>query len=156
MGESTGAMKVRLEKLTKRSEELWGQMDKLWASAWRRNQADIATLNSKVVVQSGKITKQGKESAANSVKLKAVSQQQTETEFSLGVLTEQLQSVQNLKTQLSEIENTIATIQSKSLNGDKQQIEMASSYTELNTIIKRLAQRLEYLESRLGTSATTN
>jgi chromosome segregation ATPase len=156
MGESTGAMKVRLEKLTIRSEELWIQMDKLWASAWRKNQADIATLNSKVVVQAGKVTKQVKDSTVNSLKLKAMGQQQTETEFSLGVLTEQLQSVQNLKTQLTEIENSLATIQSKNLNADKHQIAMASSYTELNTTVKRLIKRLEYLESKLGTTSATN
>lgn len=156
MGESTGAMKVRLEKLTIRTEELWGQMDKLWASAWRKNQADIATLNSKVVVQTGKVTKQVKENAANSVKLKAMSQQQTETEFSLGVLTEQLQAVQSLKNQLTNIENSLATIKSKNLNGDKQQIEMGSNYTELNSTVKRLVKRLEYLESKLGTTSTTN
>jgi chromosome segregation ATPase len=156
MGESTGAMKVRLEKLTKRSEELWIQMDKLWASAWRKNQADIATLNSKVIVQTGKVTKQVKDSTANSLKLKAMGQQQTETEFSLGVLTEQLQSVQNLKAQLTEIENSLATIQSTNLNADKQQIAMASSYTELNTNVKRLIKRLEYLEAKLGTTSATN
>jgi septal ring factor EnvC (AmiA/AmiB activator) len=35
-------------ELANRAEELWGQMDKLWASAWRRNQKDIKDL-SKVV-----------------------------------------------------------------------------------------------------------
>jgi len=156
MGESTGAMKVRLEKLTKRTEELWVQMDKLWASAWRKNQADIETLNSTINVQTGKVATQGKESAANSAKLKAVTQQQTETDFSLGVLTVQIQSVQNLKAQLTEIENSLASIQSKTLSSDKQQIQMAANYTGLNTTVKQLVKRLEYLESRLGTSSTTN
>ena len=48
MGNSTVALQVKVGELANRAEELWGQMDKLWASAWRRNQKDIKDL-SKVV-----------------------------------------------------------------------------------------------------------
>lgn len=48
MGNSTVALQVKVGELANRTEELWGQMDKLWASAWRRNQKDIKDL-SKVV-----------------------------------------------------------------------------------------------------------
>ncbi|MFQ3207323.1 MAG: chromosome segregation ATPase [Glaciecola sp.] len=45
MGNSTVALSVKVTELAERTEDLWGQMDKLWASAWRRNQEEIKTLN---------------------------------------------------------------------------------------------------------------
>lgn len=47
MGNSTVALQVKVTELSNRAEELWDQMDKLWASAWRRNQKDIKDLNQK-------------------------------------------------------------------------------------------------------------
>ena len=44
MGNSTVALQVKVGELANRAEELWGQMDKLWASAWRRNQKEIQDL----------------------------------------------------------------------------------------------------------------
>jgi chromosome segregation ATPase len=45
MGNSTVALQVKVGELSTRAEELWEQMDKLWASAWRRNQQEIKTLS---------------------------------------------------------------------------------------------------------------
>lgn len=47
MGNSTVALQVKVNELSNRAEALWEQMDKLWASAWRRNQKDIKELNQK-------------------------------------------------------------------------------------------------------------
>ncbi|MBT4883766.1 MAG: hypothetical protein HON44_07325 [Glaciecola sp.] len=44
MGNSTVALQVKVTELANRSEVLWQQMDKLWASAWRRNQSEIKDL----------------------------------------------------------------------------------------------------------------
>ena len=49
MGNSTVALQVKVNELSNRAEELWDQMDKLWASAWRRNQKDIKELNQKLL-----------------------------------------------------------------------------------------------------------
>ena len=48
MGESTVALQVKVTELSNRAEELWDQMDKLWASAWRRNQKEITELGEKL------------------------------------------------------------------------------------------------------------
>ena len=48
MGESTVALQVKVSELTEESNELWDQMDKLWASAWRRNQKEITDLGDKL------------------------------------------------------------------------------------------------------------
>ena len=48
IGESTVALQVKVTELSNRNNELWEQMDKLWASAWRRNQKEIADLGARV------------------------------------------------------------------------------------------------------------
>jgi len=48
IGESTVALQVKVTELSNKSAELWEQMDKLWASAWRRNQKEIADLGDRV------------------------------------------------------------------------------------------------------------
>lgn len=48
IGESTVALQVKVTELSNKTNELWEQMDKLWASAWRRNQKDIEDLSKKV------------------------------------------------------------------------------------------------------------
>jgi chromosome segregation ATPase len=45
MGNSTVELQVKVGELSARAEELWDQMDKLWASAWRKNQQEIKTLS---------------------------------------------------------------------------------------------------------------
>ena len=45
MGNSTVALQVKVSELSATAKELWEQMDKLWASAWRRNQQEIETLS---------------------------------------------------------------------------------------------------------------
>ena len=39
--QSSAAMSVKIKELVEKTETLWQEMDKLWASAWRRNQKDI-------------------------------------------------------------------------------------------------------------------
>ncbi|MDM7860541.1 hypothetical protein QTP81_08030 [Alteromonas sp. ASW11-36] len=48
LGESTVALQVKVSELSNRADELWEQMDKLWASAWRRNQKELGDLTTKV------------------------------------------------------------------------------------------------------------
>lgn len=44
MDQSSATIGLRLKELTDKTNELWEQMDKLWASAWRKNQSEIAKL----------------------------------------------------------------------------------------------------------------
>ena len=48
IGESTVALQVKVTELTNKTAELWEQMDKLWASAWRRNQKEIADMGDRI------------------------------------------------------------------------------------------------------------
>ncbi len=44
IGNSTVELQVKVNELGEKTEVLWEQMDKLWASAWRRNQSEIQAL----------------------------------------------------------------------------------------------------------------
>lgn len=52
MGESAVVIQSRVSALDARTKELWSQMDKLWASAWRRNQSDIKEINTQLTSMS--------------------------------------------------------------------------------------------------------
>jgi len=154
MGESAGAMKARLEALTTKTDDLWKQMDKLWASAWRRNQADITKLNSLGKIHSDKISRFEKQNTTNNTSLKNTNQKLTDMEFNVGILAEQVQTAQKLNTELEQLKNSIATLQSKTMGGDKQQIELAGKVSQLLTTQNILLKRLRLLESKVGKPAS--
>ena len=147
LGESAGDMKARLTVLTKKTEELWTEMDKLWASAWRRNQAEIADLAKESKTTAANLSKQ---TAIAADSLKAMNQKLTDNDFTIGILTEQVQAAQKLKSQLDEIKNSFASLQTKSLTKDKQQIDLAISLTQLKNEQQLLIERIKRLESRLA------
>ena len=49
MDQSAAALQIKVSELSLKTEDLWRQMDKLWASAWRRNQSEIGVLNKTVM-----------------------------------------------------------------------------------------------------------
>ena len=83
MGESTVALQVKVNELNDKTSELWEQMDKLWASAWRWNQKEIADLGERV----SKV-----QSAANK-DINAVSEDVDAQSATMGSLKNQLASV---------------------------------------------------------------
>ncbi len=56
LGESSGSLQAQLAKLNTRTDTLWTEMDKLWASAWRKNQAQIKSVESKLGTQQKEIS----------------------------------------------------------------------------------------------------
>lgn len=58
MDQSAGALRVTVSELTEMTDELWNQMDKLWASAWRKNQTEIAQLNERLNLSSSQSKRQ--------------------------------------------------------------------------------------------------
>jgi len=150
MGESAVAMRVKLDTLSKKTDDLWAQMDKLWASAWRRNQADIEKLNQQIKNHKALFSKQTKQNQTNTATLKSMGQKQTETEFTVGILNEQVQAAQTFKSQLEDLQNKMASIQSKTMGKDKQQIELASTISQLTSTQKILLQRIQQLEAKIS------
>ncbi|WP_394224761.1 hypothetical protein [Pseudoalteromonas spongiae] len=149
MGESAGAIKAKVSALSKRTDELWTQMDKLWASAWRRNQSEIKQLKD----QASDITKNQKTAQANvSSELKTLSQNHTELTLKLSVLEEQQQATKALKNQLSAVNTELDQIKSKSQGRDAKQVEIGGSIAELEMTQNALAEQLQRLESKLATA----
>lgn len=155
MGESTIALKVKLEAISEKTELLLSEMDKLWASAWRKNQKDIKELNS----QSKKITQQqGKNT--NTVKAQATSINElndkiTATEFSIDAVSEQIVAANTIKDQLNKLTSQFSTLDANSKSRDKQQMITATSINEFDTTLQILLERLESIEAKLANNKST-
>lgn len=121
IGESTVALQVKVTELSNKTTELWEQMDKLWASAWRRNQKEIADLGDRVGSVKSSLDKQ-----IDGVD-KDVKAQNSE--------------IGSLKTQLASVADEILAlnVQMEQAAGDKR------SYQQQ---VKNLNDKLSVLETR--------
>lgn len=153
MGESTIALKVKLEAISEKTELLLSEMDKLWASAWRKNQQEIKALNS----QSIKMSEQ-QDKFTNSVNLQSNSisdlkDKITATEFSINAVSEQMISVSSLKTELKKLSSELNTLDANSKSRDKQQMFTATTVNEFDTSLQLLLERMERLEAILASKS---
>lgn len=147
MGESTVALRVKLEAMTEKTNKLWNEMDKLWASAWRRNQSEIKELNSFRIKQQNLDKKQNNQLTQLNSSIKDVESKQTEAEFNVNALNEQLSAASSLKAQLSQLNADLTSLQQKSQGRDSQQLEVATSVSELDMTLNLLIERIEKLET---------
>ncbi len=91
MGQSAAALQVKVSELSNKTAELWEQMDKLWASAWRRNQAEIADLNKALTALQANV-QQTKQSLTSEL---------SQTSTSIALVNEQLENQQQNLQQVS-------------------------------------------------------
>jgi len=146
MGESTIALKAKLEGLIKKTDTLWKEMDKLWASAWRKNQAQIKILTTHNTKQA-KLNDQNKTAFGSaSSYIKEIKDKQIQTEFTLAALSEKVDSTSALKTELEKLESQYATLESKSSARDKSQLEVATSLNQLEMSINALMEQVDRLK----------
>ncbi|NMH61172.1 hypothetical protein [Alteromonas ponticola] len=141
IGESTVALQVKVTDLSKRTNDLWEQMDKLWASAWRRNQKEIADLVEKT----------------NGIQSSLTSSVSTAN-----------QNIESQKGQIANLKNEIAAMADEVLalnvrleqtSGDKaQQAQTVKNLTDKLSVLEQrnntLASRISTLENELRTMAT--
>ena len=147
MGESTVVIKARLTDLSEKTEELWKQMDKLWASAWRRNQAEIKDLQTQQAQQSktiGSLSAQGK---STSDTIKSLATKQTETDFNLGILGEQINSAKAISDELNKLKSQVSALETSGMGKEQQQIEIAGNIAELERRLNNALERLAKLEN---------
>jgi chromosome segregation ATPase len=152
MGESTVAMKVRLETLTDKSEKLWLEMDKLWASAWRRNQSDIKTLRSTSVKHQQKTTDSIQKLSTTLKAIDQLKEKITASDLKINALGDNLTALNAMNAELEKLKSELSSLTQQSFGRDNQQIEIASSVNELDTLIQLLVERIESLELKLATS----
>lgn len=114
MDQSAAALQVKVSELSVKTEDLWGQMDKLWASAWRRNQSEIGALNKTVMALKASTEKSAKsfstESADNNTSIALVREQLENQASLLSQLNEKLSQVSNVD---ADFEQQIASIREK-------------------------------------------
>lgn len=142
MGESTVALKVKVTKLGERSEELWQQMDKLWASAWRRNQADIKKVEGSVS-QVGKNLQQLKQDWSQIAALKG---KLTSTESNISGLEGKLKSQVGETRQLKE---SLLMVQSNDMQFETQMAALSELLDKSEKQNTQLIQRIVKLEQAM-------
>jgi chromosome segregation ATPase len=150
MGESTIALKAKLEAVSAKTELLLTEMDKLWASAWRKNQKEIKELSS----QSKKIATQQSKNT-NAVKAQGTATNElndkiTATEFSIDAVSEQIVAANEIKDQISKLASQFNTLDANSKSRDKQQMITATSINEFDTSLQLMLERIERVEARVA------
>jgi DNA repair exonuclease SbcCD ATPase subunit len=128
MGNSTVALQVKVTELADKTEELWEQMDRLWASAWRRNQEEIKTLNSSLAN-----LKSGNETSVTGL--------EKEIETASGNIQQMLNRINGLNEKLVAQANDILAA---SVNAEQAGEVAERQATEL----KQLNDKIKLLESR--------
>lgn len=159
MGESAGAMRAKLTALSERTEELWTQMDKLWASAWRRNQSEIQALQKQADKLANTQTQHAQHQSDATEQLKALSGNQADTTLKLTLLQDQLQAAENLKQQITLLSADLDKLKSQSQGRDKKQLEIGSSIAQIEMTQNALVEQLDRLENKITTThsiATTS
>ncbi len=154
MGESTVALKIKLEAITEKTEKLWEEMDKLWASAWRRNQSEIKDLSSASKKQDTTIIEQAKQLQTALTGINGLKDKLTSTEFNIEALAEKMTAANNVQSELTKLAAKLASLEEKSSGRDSQQMEVATNVNQLDLSLTLLIERLEKLEkSQLSTNS---
>ena len=97
MDQSAVALQVKVGELSAKTQDLWEQMDKLWASAWRRNQSEIKDLE--VSLKSQK--------SALEQSIRAVKGETDVNATTVGLLQEQLDNTNKTTNRLSQLVNKV-------------------------------------------------
>ncbi len=155
MGESTIALKVKLEAIGEKTELLLTEMDKLWASAWRRNQKEIKELNSQSKKVKNQQTKNTNAINAQTASIGELSDKITATEFSIDAVSEQIVAANSIKDQIAKLNSQFSALDANAKTRDKQQMVTATSINELDTTLQLLVERLESIEAKLANNNST-
>jgi len=153
MGESTIALKVKLETISEKTELLLSEMDKLWASAWRRNQEEIKALNSKSINMAQQQDKYIRSVSQQNNALNDLKDKITTTEFSINAVSEQMVTANSLKEQFKKLSTQLNTLDANAKSRDKQQMFTATSINQFDTSLQLLVERMERLEAILASKS---
>jgi chromosome segregation ATPase len=142
MDQSAAALQVKVSELSKKTEHLWSEMDKLWASAWRRNQSEIGDLNKIVVALK----------ASSEKSIKNLSNETTDNDATIGIIKEQLENQANLLEQLndnfSQVNNVDADFEQQLASLREKLISTALANNDLTNQIDDLRRRVIAAEKK--------
>ena len=97
MDQSAVALQVKVGELSAKTQDLWEQMDKLWASAWRRNQSEIKDLEVSLKSQKSVLEQS----------IRAVKGETDVNATTVGLLQEQLDNTNKTTNRLSQLVNKV-------------------------------------------------
>lgn len=149
MDQSAAALQVKVSELSKKSEELWEQMDKLWASAWRRNQSEIAALNKTVMT----LKASSEKSAQNA------SSELSSTQTEIGLLKEQLENQASVLNQanekLSQVNSTDLDFEQQLASLREKLISTALANNDLTNQIDDLRRKVAATDKKIDEVKTS-
>lgn len=150
MGQSTVALGVQVKELSAKTQELWDQMDKLWASAWRRNQADIKTIEKSLA--------DAKRSSSSAIS--SLEDTSSSNETAVGLVKEQLTTqtsiIKQLQTQLAQANSGDADIEQQLASLREKLISTALANNNLTNRIDDLDKRLKTTEKSVQQSSASS
>ena len=144
MDQSAAALQVKVSELSKKTAELWEQMDKLWASAWRRNQTEISALNKTVASLESTSAKSGKKlttSIADNQTTIALLQEQIENQSSL---------IKQLNQQFDAVNKTDTNVEQQLASLREKLISTALANNNLINRIDDLADKVTTIEKKVN------
>lgn len=143
MGESTVALQVKVNELAEKSKELWEQMDKLWASAWRRNQKEITDLGAKVNTMqkdlNGSISSVADDVKTHQSRLTSMKNQQASLADEILALNVALDQVNNDK---SQTQQNVQNVNDKLSVLEKRNNTLASRISSMENEIRSIATKV--------------
>ncbi|MFW8589922.1 hypothetical protein ACOI22_03880 [Glaciecola sp. 2405UD65-10] len=144
MDNSTVALQIKVTELSNKSEQLWEQMDKLWASAWRRNQQELRTVEKKVSsFQSDVNALLKKTDTKIASSLDGIKQVQNRVDSVNNKVSGQSNDILAINVEQENLQNTI----------NKQNAELRQMSEKLILLEKRntsLLQKLQQVENKLN------
>ncbi|MDC0601921.1 hypothetical protein OAP14_02700 [Aliiglaciecola sp.] len=133
MDQSAGALRVTVSELTEKTDELWNQMDKLWASAWRKNQAEITQLNERLNQTENQTNR----------KMGLVESDVVTVTTNLAVLQEQLTQQRD---ELAQLSTLLVEMRSSDTDNARQIGDIKAKLVTLDQVNGALSRRLAKLE----------
>jgi chromosome segregation ATPase len=142
MDQSAAALQVKVSELSSKTEHLWSEMDKLWASAWRRNQSEIGDLNKTVMALK----------ATSEKSAKSLSGETAENNTSIALVKEQLENqakvLNQLNKQFSQVSSKDADFEQQLASLREKLISTALANNGLTDQIDELRRRVTAAEKK--------
>lgn len=132
--QSVVALRVQVNELKDKTDVLWQEMDKLWASAWRRNQSEIKDL-------SAQLKRDVKTQQDN---LNALQSDMSDSNNNMSVIQEQVN--QQLK-RAEEINNSVDSVVKSRAESNQIIQDMGDQVATVALRIEALVERIDELEA---------
>lgn len=132
--QSVVALRVQVNELKDKTDVLWQEMDKLWASAWRRNQTEIKELSAQVT----------RDVKNQEDKLSALQSDMSDSNNDLAVIQEQVN--QQLK-RADEINTSIDSVVRSRAESKQIVQDMGDQVATVALRIEALVERIDDLEA---------